>query len=52
MRKFFLLISATLITMALNAAVININTETSDALRVALNSAADGDEIVMAAGTY
>lgn len=52
MKKFFLLISATLITMALNAAVININTETSDALRVALNSAADGDEIVMAAGTY
>lgn len=52
MKKFFLLIPATLITMALNAAVININTETADALRVALNSAADGDEIVMAAGTY
>ena len=52
MKKFFLLISATLITMALNAATININTETADALRLALNSANDGDEIVMAAGTY
>ena len=52
MKKFFLLIPAMLLTLAINAAVININTETSDALRVALASAADGDEIVMAAGTY
>ena len=52
MRKFFLLIPAMLLTLAINAAVININTETSDALRLALNSANDGDEIVMAAGTY
>ena len=35
-----------------NAATININTGTSDALRNALASAANGDVIVMAAGTY
>ena len=35
-----------------NAATININTGTTDALRKALASAANGDEIVMAAGTY
>lgn len=52
MRKFILLIPAMLLTLAMNAAVININNETADALRVALNNAADGDEIVMAAGTY
>lgn len=52
MRKIFLLIPAMLLTLAMNAAVININTETTDALRKALNNAADGDEIIMAAGTY
>ncbi len=52
MKKLFLLIPTLLLTVALNAAVININTETADALRLALNSAADGDIIEMAAGTY
>ena len=52
MRKLFLLLPTLLLTVALNAAVININTETADALRKALNSAADGDIIEMAAGTY
>ena len=52
MKKLFLLIPAMVLTLAMNAAVININNETADALRVALNNAADGDEIVMAAGTY
>ena len=52
MRKLFLLVLILTLSMAVNAATININTETADALRVALNSANDGDEIVMAAGTY
>lgn len=52
MKKFFLLIPAMLLTLAINAAVININTETEDALRLALNSANDGDIIEMDAGTY
>lgn len=52
MRKLFLLIPAFLLSVAVNAAVININTGTADALRKALNSAMDGDIIEMAAGTY
>ena len=52
MRKLFLLISVLTLSIVANAATININTETADALRLALNSANDGDEIVMAAGTY
>lgn len=52
MKKFFSFFAAMLIAVAANAAVINITNETPDALRLALNSAADGDEIVMAAGTY
>lgn len=52
MRKFFLLIPALVLSLFTNAAVININTGTPDALRVALSTANDGDEIVMAAGTY
>ena len=52
MRKLFLLLPALVLSLAINAAVININTETADALRLALNSAADGDIIEMAAGTY
>ena len=52
MRKLFLLIPALVLAMVVNATVTNINNETSDALRTALEGAADGDEIVMAAGTY
>lgn len=52
MKKILSFFAAMLVAVAANAAVININTETTDALRTALNSAADGDEIVMAAGTY
>ena len=52
MRKLFLLLPALVLSLITNAAVISINTETADALRKALNSATDGDEIVMAAGTY
>ena len=52
MRKFFLLIPTLVLSLFTNAAVININTGTPDALRVALYTANDGDEIVMAAGTY
>ena len=52
MKRFILLIPAMLLTLVMNAAVININNETADALRVALASANDGDEIVMAAGAY
>ena len=52
MRKLFLLISILTLSIVANAATININTETADALRLALNSANNGDEIVMAAGTY
>ena len=52
MRKLFLLLPALVLSLFANAAVININTGTTDALRKALNSATDGDEIVMAAGTY
>ena len=52
MRKLFLLLPALVLSLFANAAVININTETADALRKALNSATDGDIIEMAAGTY
>jgi len=52
MKKILSLFAAVLFAFAANAAVINITNETPDALRTALNSAADGDEIVMAAGTY
>ena len=41
-----------LVALVANAAVININTGTTDALRKALSSASSGDVIVMAAGTY
>lgn len=56
MRKLFLLIPTLLLTVALNAAVINI-TPTSpydahDNLRLALHYANSGDEIVLADGTY
>ena len=52
MRKLFLLIPALVLSLALSAEVIQINTGTSDALRKALNNANDGDIIEMAAGTY
>ncbi len=52
MKKILSFCAALLFAFAANAAVINITNETPDALRTALNSAADGDEIVMAAGTY
>jgi len=52
MRKLFLLIPALVLSLVINANVIYINTETSDALRKALNNANDGDIIEMAAGTY
>ena len=52
MRKILSIFVAALFAIATNAAVINIDTSTPDALRLALNQAASGDEIVMAAGTY
>ena len=52
MKKLFTFFAAMLVAVAVNAAVINITSETPDALRTALNSAESGDEIVMAAGTY
>lgn len=52
MKKLFLFLPALLLSLLANAAVININTGTTDALRKALNSAASGDIIEMAAGTY
>ena len=52
MRKLFSYFAAMLVAVAANAAVINIDTSTPNALQAALNSAATGDEIVMAAGTY
>ena len=52
MRKLFSIFAAVLVALVANAAVINITNETPDALRLALNGASDGDEIVMAAGTY
>lgn len=52
MKRIFNLFAAMLVALVANANVININTGTSDALRKALNSAASGDVIVMAPGTY
>ena len=52
MRKLFLLLPALVLSLFANAAVININTGTADALRTALHYANNGDEIIMAAGTY
>ncbi len=52
MKKIFTLFTALLVVIVAGADTININTKTTDALRVALNSANDGDVIVMAAGTY
>ena len=52
MKKLFNLFAAMLVALVANAAVININTGTSDALRKAVASAGSGDVIVMAAGTY
>lgn len=55
MKKIFTFIAAMLVAFAASATVINItptSPEASDNLRKALNTAQDGDEIVMAAGTY
>lgn len=52
MRKFLSLFAAMLIAIVANAAVINIDNTTGDALRLALNNANSGDIIEMAAGTY
>ena len=52
MKKLFFFIPALLLSLLANAAVININTSTPNAVQAALNSAASGDEIVMAAGIY
>ena len=52
MKKIFTFIAAMLVAFAASAATINIDNTTPDALRLALNDADDGDEIVMAAGTY
>lgn len=52
MKKLFSFFAAMLVAFVANAAVININTGTADALRNALNTASTGDVIVMAAGTY
>ena len=52
MRKLFSIFAAMLVALVANAAVIRINTETEDALRLALNDAKSGDIIEMAAGRY
>ena len=53
MKKIFSLFAAVLLAFVANAGnVIDINNGTPDALRKALESAGDGDEIVMAEGTY
>ncbi|MBR1426275.1 MAG: hypothetical protein IJ581_02360, partial [Paludibacteraceae bacterium] len=52
MKKLFSIFAAMLVALLANAAVIQINNSTADALRKALNSAVDGDIIEMAAGTY
>ncbi len=53
MKKIFSLFVAVLLAFVANAGnVIDINNGTPDALRKALESAGDGDEIVMAEGTY
>lgn len=52
MKKLFLLIPALVLSLITNAAVINIDNTTPNAVQAALNSAASGDIIEMAAGTY
>lgn len=55
MKKLFLFLPALLLSLLANAAVINItptSPKSSDNLRRALDGAADGDIIEMAAGTY
>jgi len=52
MKRLFSFFAAMLVAFVANAAVININSGTTDALRKALAGAASGDVIVMAAGTY
>ncbi len=52
MKKLFSYFAAMLVAVAANAAVINIDPSTDNAIQGALNSAASGDEIVLAAGTY
>ena len=52
MKKLFLLIPALVLSLAISAEVININNTTPNAVQAALNSAASGDIIEMAAGTY
>lgn len=52
MKRIFNLFAAMLVALVANANVISINTGTADALRKALDGAASGDVIVMAAGTY
>ena len=56
MKKLFLLIPAFLLSLAINATVINITPtspyESHDNLRLALHYANPGDEIVLADGTY
>lgn len=52
MRKFLSLFTAALLALSVNAALIQIDNTTADALRLALNNAGNGDVIEMAAGTY
>ena len=52
MKKILYLFVAMLVALAANAKVININSDTKDALRVAVAGAVTGDVIVMAEGTY
>ena len=52
MKKIMNLFAMMLMALVANANVININSGTADALRKALDGAATGDVIVMAAGTY
>jgi len=52
MKKIFSFVAALCIAFAANAAVINIDNTNANSLRAAINGAATGDEIVMAAGTY
>ena len=52
MKKIFSFFAAMLATVAVNAAVINIDNTSANSLQAALNSAATGDIIEMAAGTY
>lgn len=52
MRKILSIFAAMLVAVAVNAAIVNITSETPDALRLALYNSTAGDTIVMAAGTY